>query len=348
MRLTVYALTSTLLLTGCGPKPEAPPPAPSALVVTAPAQSAMLEDVVTLYGQAELNPGDSETLTAPVEARVAIIHVLAGQSVAKGELVASLQASPTAQLDADKAARDAMVAETDFQRLRRLQADGLAADNEVTTAKAAAETARTTSNSLHARAGQLQLRSGRAGVVDTLPVSVGDLLPAGGPVAKVGGLTALRARLGVDPTQIRRAAIGQTIRLSSLAPGQPPLPATILSIDRRVDPTTRMAGVLVALPAATGFLPGQPLKGDWVVGGRTAAVTVPREAVIYDGDNPAVFVAVKGKAERRPVTLGLDDGHRVEILTGLSAGALTVVQGGAILAPGMALRETAGQTRARP
>ncbi len=330
-----------LLAGGCSGSPEETAPAPTALVHTAVATSATLEDVVTAYGRVEFDPADGQTLTAPVEARVTALSVVVGQAVSPGTVIATLQATPAARVELDRAARDAVTAEAEYRRLERLKADGLAADNEVIAARAAAATASETSRSLRAQAGGglVVLRAGRSGVLDALPVNVGDVVPLGGPVARVGGLGSLRARLGLEPRQAARIAPGMTAHLSGLTPGGRPFEGRVLSVDRRVDPSTRLAGVLVALPGQTGFLPGESVKGDVVAGRRADGVTLPRDALLYDGDQPFVFVSVGGKAQRRPVTLGIDDGARVQILTGVTPGDRVVVEGGAALEPDMALRE---------
>lgn len=337
-----------LLTAGCSGSPQEAAPEPTALVRTAVATSTALEDAVTAYGRVEFDPADGQTLTAPVEARVTALSVVVGQAVSPGTVIATLQASPAARVELDRAARDAATAEAEYRRLERLKADGLAADNEVIAARAAAATASETSRSLRAQAGDglIVLRAGRAGVLDALPVNVGDVVPIGGPVARVGGLGSLRARLGLEPGQAARIAPGMTVRLSGLTPGGRTFVGRVLSVDRRVDPATRLAGVLVALPGQAGFLPGESVKGDVVLGSRADGVTLPRDALLYDGDQPFVFIAIGGKAQRRPVGLGIDDGARVEILTGLKAGDRVVIEGGAALEPDMALRESPATAKA--
>ncbi|MBM3818358.1 MAG: hypothetical protein FJW14_04955 [Acidimicrobiia bacterium] len=67
---------------------------------------------------------------------------------------------------------------------------------------------------------------------------------------------------------------------------------------------------------------------------RANVVLIPAESVIREGVGPAVFVAVGDRAERRPVTTGLVDDERVEIVSGLKAGELLIVQGQGGLADG--------------
>ncbi len=338
----IGAMIACALLAGCGKPPEEDKaPEPTALVKTVVANPGALDDAVAAYGRAEFDPNSVETLTAPVEARVTSLTVAVGQAVSAGSPVATLSASPGALLDVDKAERDARAAEVDYQRLSRLRADGLAANNDVENAKSLAGTAAETARSLRARTGGggLVLRATHAGVVDAMPAAVGDLVAAGGPVVKVGGGGPLRVRLGVEPGETARISPGQTVRLSPVSGAGPQFVGRVQSVDQRVDPATRLAGVLIMLPAGSGFLPGQAVKGQVVVAHHTGSVVIPRAAILYDGEDPYVFVSVGGKAVKRPVKLGVDDGISSEVSDGVRPGERVVIEGGAALDDGMKLRE---------
>ena len=59
--------------------------------------------------------------------------------------------------------------------------------------------------------------------------------------------------------------------------------------------------------------------------GPRARTLVPRTAVRTSGDASVVFViGGEGRVERRAVRLGLEDGDRVEVLSGVSAGERVV------------------------
>ncbi|MFP5287735.1 MAG: efflux RND transporter periplasmic adaptor subunit, partial [Thermoanaerobaculia bacterium] len=71
---------------------------------------------------------------------------------------------------------------------------------------------------------------------------------------------------------------------------------------------------------------------------RPAALTIPREAVLRELRTAHVFVAKNGKAERRDVTLGLEEGSRIEVTSGIAAGERVVVAGQGSLKPGSAVK----------
>jgi multidrug efflux pump subunit AcrA (membrane-fusion protein) len=74
----------------------------------------------------------------------------------------------------------------------------------------------------------------------------------------------------------------------------------------------------------------------------TNAVLVPREAIVRDGDETAVFIARDDKAHRQPVTIGLTDADHVEIVKGIAAGDNVIVDGQAGLPDDATIHVSAG------
>ena len=71
---------------------------------------------------------------------------------------------------------------------------------------------------------------------------------------------------------------------------------------------------------------------------------VPLEAVSRLESGRAVYVVEAGKARRRKVTLGIWRGRKVQVLSGLRAGDVLIVQGHHYVAEGQAVnvvRDTA-------
>lgn len=344
---TIIALAALAALVGtaggCSAPPETAAAPPVAAVRTAAAEIRTLDETITAYGQVEFNPSAVRTLTTTFEAQVAEVHVNLGQAVDAGQPVVTLIASPTTRLDMDRLAREATVASAEASRLQRLRADGLASDAEVAAATAAAATAREAGADLRRRTdgGRLTLTAPVGGVIDSLPASPGAVIGAGGPVASVASTRLLNARLGVEVEDAQRIRPGALVRLTGLHESGAAVDARAASVDRRVDPATRLAAVIVALPAGSPLLPGEALKGAVVVGLRADAVVVPRAAVLYDGEQPYVFVVSRGVASRRPVAVGLEQSDVVQLTDGVRPGEKVVIEGGPSLSDGMRTRETA-------
>ena len=338
-----YALIAACLaLAACGRAAEDADVKPTASIRSVVVAGGTVEESVTAYGAAEFAPQAERTLTAPIEATVAKLLRPVGSRVAAGEGVAILEPTAASRLEGVKVRADAAAADAAEGRALRLRAEGLDSDADVETARAAAQTADATLRLTAARSATgLTIRSPVAGVVEATPVDVGAVAAVGAAVAKVGPLDGVRARLGVEAADARRLPPGLAVRLSPLTgglTGGTPGSGTVIAVDPRLDPQTRQAAVAVSLSPA-GFAPGEPVKGEIIVGRRKVGVLAPRAALVYEGDRPSVFVIDKAVARRQAVVLGLAVGDAVEVTRGLRAGQRLAVDGAAALEDGMAVRE---------
>ncbi len=333
-------LLLTLLLAACGRHPAEDADAkPTAQVTTAPVVAGSIADTVTAYGAAEVTPQGERTLISPVEAVVASVPTAPGTQVRAGQPIVVLTLSPGTKLELDKTAHDAAVAEAAYARAMRLRATGLDSDADVETARAAAAAASAAARSLRDHAGgALTLRAPIAGVVESVALAPGDMAAAGATVAKVGDASAVRIRLGVEPAAAAAVRVGALAQVSPSAGGAERR-SQVIAIDPRLDPQTRLASVSVQAPAGSGLSPGQPIKATLILRERTGVLIAPRQALLYDGEQPYVFVVAGGVAHRRPVKLGALNDDRVEIVQGVAAGDRVAVDGAAALEDGMAARE---------
>ena len=345
-------LLTLLGIGGCsGNAPETAPPAPVALVNVQPALARNLSETLNAYGTTEFAAADATTLAVQVESQVAELLVTSGTEVKRGQALLRLAPSPVTRLDLGKARRDADLAAAERDRMQRLRSDGLATESDWLTAVNAANTAAALRDSLAARVGPdgLQtLRASRDGIVDTLAVQPGDVLAPGAVAVRIASLDSLQVRLGVEPEDALRVAAGQPVRLAPLNPGAARVMAKVSGIDRRVDPQTRLIAALVRLPAHSGLLPGAALRAEIVVATHPDAVTAPRAALLYTGEQSYLFVASGGKAQRREVKTGVHDGDVVEILEGLKSGESVTVTGNSVLEDGMAIRTQSATAAAPP
>ena len=311
---------------------------PVASVTTVVVTSGSADQTLAVYGVAEFSPDAERSLTAPVEAVLIKVVAAAGMRVTAGQVVAVLRPTPASALDLGKAQADAAAADAASARSLRLRAAGLAGDAEVETARAAAQTAAAVAQSLKARSGAaLVLRATAAGVVESLAVEAGAVAAQGAVVAKIGSLDKLRIRLGVEAGEAAGLRPGLVVRLQPLSGGLA-RDGTLIAVDPRLDPQTRLAAVYVDAPAGA-FAPGEPVQGQIVLGQHRGVPLIPRAALVYEGEQPYVFTVKAAVGHRRNVSLGAESGGAVEVTAGLAAGERIVVDGASALEDGMAIRE---------
>jgi len=118
---------------------------------------------------------------------------------------------------------------------------------------------------------------------------------------------------------------------------------TITRIGKALDPVTRTMRAEVELDNTKGLLrPGMFGKAELRLGQRRSALTVPATAIVRRSESKlGVYVVSNPQgAARRGVlrfielTLGLDDGLKVEVLSGLTSTELVVARGNGVLRVG--------------
>ena len=338
----VGLLLAAVTLAGCkGAREEVA--APTAEVVTVAAAMRPLEETVAGYGQVEFAPPHALTLVVEVESQVVAVLAAAGARVRAGDGLLRLRPSAQTRLDLERSAREAAQAGHEAERMKRLSDEGLATNSEAAASRSQADTVASLRDSLRNRTGgggEYLLRAPRDGIVDALTAQPGDLLAAGATVARIGDPAWLQARIGLEAADAGRVATGAAARVEALGGAPVPMDGRVTSVERRLDKDAHLAAALVALPAATGVLAGVPVRARITVTTRTA-VAVPREALVRDADQTAVYVAADGHARRRVVEAGIEDGGFVEVRTGLKSGETVVTTGNHELTDGMAVRVAA-------
>ncbi len=315
-------------------------PSPSALVQVSPVRLVPMKETVVAYGTVEFSPEHSQVVDLEAERVVMRVYVAAGQAVRKGERLVAVRATPNTQLELERARIDVVFAKKDVERLKDLRSRQLATNAEVQAAEAQLARADAILASVLKRLGgpaELTLSASIDGVVEAVNVRQGDIVAPHTPLVRLAKGDRLRVRLGVEPEDIPRVHIGQSAEVTPVQGGAPVMAKTV-QVYRQVDPKTRLAEVVVSLPAAPGLLPGAVVRGDIILHARPAVLAVPRSAVLSQGTRPYVFVVDKGRAWRRWITVGEEDGRYTEIVRGLSPKDVVVTIGNYELKDGMPVR----------
>jgi RND family efflux transporter MFP subunit len=106
-----------------------------------------------------------------------------------------------------------------------------------------------------------------------------------------------------------------------------------------LDPSTRTMKTEIDLPNAQGLLrPGMYGNVTLVLESHPAALTLPAATLVTEQGQHFVFVLKDNKAYKVKVTTGIDDGIRVEILSGLQGNEAIIVAGASMLTDGGPVR----------
>ena len=152
---------------------------------------------------------------------------------------------------------------------------------------------------------------------------------ASDPVFVIGDLTTVWLTAFVRETDASKVSIGQEIAINVLAlPGRT-LSARINYVAAAIDPATRRLLVRATIDNKDGALKPEMFANVTIYSaGDHPALGVPKQALIYEGNQVRVWVAHDDKSiELRQIKTGLTNGDLVEIEGNLKPGERIVTKG---------------------
>jgi membrane fusion protein, multidrug efflux system len=273
----------------------------------------------------------SITLRNELAGTVRRAQLTPGQIVQAGTILVALDASvEEAELQAQEA--QAQLARTTLQRLEGLREHRATSQEEVDQARAARDVAVAQMARTRAVIAKKVIRApfrARVGLADVHP---GQYLNEGTELTTLQGVADASH---VDFTVAQRVAAGLRVGDSvgvTAGSDSSAIPARIVAIDSRVDPTTRNATVRATIAGGAAPSPGASVRVLVPVGPQSTAVSVPVSALRKGPGGDHVFVIAadstgKSRAHLRPVESGPVLGDEVLILGGLDAGEQVATSG---------------------
>jgi multidrug efflux pump subunit AcrA (membrane-fusion protein) len=218
--------------------------------------------------------------------------------------------------------------ETAREHLRTLEAAGKQA--QIDTARAQVAVARAQFNSAQAQVTYAEIHSPGSGVVADRPLYPGDIAAAGTPLFVVMDVSRVVARVNVPQAAAADIKAGQPANVT-LADGGQEVAGQVTVVSPATDPASATLQVWVAVPN-----PGERLKPGAAV--HVAIVTetirnamlVPVAAILpgEEGGTAVLVITPDMVAHKRPVQLGVRQGDKVQVLTGVLPREDVVVVGG--------------------
>ena len=170
-----------------------------------------------------------------------------------------------------------------------------------------------------------------AGTVVQRKVGPGQYVSSGAsdPVYVIGDLSTVWLTAFVRETDAANVSVGQEVTFSVLAlPGRP-LTARINYVAAAIDPATRRLLVRATIDNKDGALKPEMFANVTIYSASDhPAVGVPKQALIYEGDQVRIWVAHEDKSiELRQIKPGLINGDLVEVIGNLKPGEQIVTKG---------------------
>ncbi|MFM9836342.1 MAG: efflux RND transporter periplasmic adaptor subunit [Methylophilaceae bacterium] len=345
MQKIITILILTMLFTACGNKPdekdagknEAKPTLVTVAKIKNQAIETVEESVGTLEGLIDA------TVAAEVVARVIKVHVVAGEQVKQGQLLATLDASDFAMQRNEAQAEIARIQallENQAKVVARNQAlvdKKFISQNAVDTEVAQQKVLKEQLEAAKARVGSINHSSSKSrvvapvsGTIEKRLVGTGDFVRIGDPIVQIVSTKKLRAHLPFPEQIATQLKQGQLVRLST--PTSKTVVETVVhELKPMITEGSRSVDVIADVADQVDWQPGATVTGVVVLGEQPSALMIPEQSLVLRPAGEVAYVVRDGIAHQAVVKSGQHKNGMVEVLEGLKANDTIVVDGAGFL-----------------
>lgn len=290
------------------------------------------EDRVEALGTLKAN--ESVSVTANVTETVSAIHFDDGQRVDAGEILVEMTSAEEHALLEEARARVAE-AESQYDRVKSLVAQGSASESLLDERKRDLDTARALLVAIESRLADRLVKAPFAGVLGLRNISPGALVEPGDLITTLDEDSLMKLDFAVPSIFLTDLKIGLGIVAEARAYENRRFEGEIRSIDSRVDPATRSIEVRALFPNADRLLKPGVLMQVALLRNPRDSLVVPESALMHQGQDHFVMMVGDGNtAERRQVRIGARRPGEVEVVEGLAAGDRVITHGNDKVRPG--------------
>jgi multidrug efflux pump subunit AcrA (membrane-fusion protein) len=216
--------------------------------------------------------------------------------------------------------------ETAQQHLKSL--NGVSRQEAVKGAQAQANAAKAHADTLNVQLSYARILSPINGIVADRPANAGEMVAAGMPMISIVDISQVRAIANVPVKEAESIRVGRPARVAG-PDGDIAGTVTVVSPSANLNATTVEVWVQIANPGER-LKPGATARVSIIAETIQNTLVVPATALLNGDEGKQKVMVISGDsvAHERPVTVGVRQGNRVQILSGIQPGDQVVVSGG--------------------
>jgi len=308
--------------TAPGGRPGGPNGPVSVLVTTA--RSEPFAQAIEAVGSARAN--EAVDITAKNSNRVSAIRFREGQQVKRGEVLVEFDSEQAraALAEAEAALLDAR---RQFDRSRELFTTKALSEAQLDQLRATLTTNEARVAGSRSQVNDTIIRAPFAGRVGLRNISVGSFVNPGTVITTLDDTSIIKVDFSVPEVFLSNVSEGLTIQARTSAYPQDEFRGRVSGIDSRLDPVSRAIMVRAQIDNRDARLKPGMFMTVKLARPEQSALLIPEEALVPEGGRKFVFVVRNDKAVKVEVQTGRRRPGAVEILAGLAAGDVIVVEG---------------------
>jgi len=271
------------------------------------------------------------------------LNVKAGQRVSKGQILGKVDDAGMSQQLASIENQYAL-AKTTFERQKNLWDKKIGSEIQFLQAQAQMISAQKSVAQMRAQVAKTVIRAPFSGTIDEVFVERGQVVaPSPQGLMRIVNLSNMYVSTTVPETYIGKLKVGTVVDVFLTSLGKT-YKGKVRQVANFINPSNRSFGIEVSVPNPDNLLrPNQVAKLKIIDYTVNNAIIVPTNVVQEDGEhNKFVFIATnvsgkKGVAKKVLIKVGKSSDNVTEILSGLSANDVIVIEGANNIADGMKL-----------
>lgn len=294
----------------------------------------------------EVRPNQQVALYAKVGGYVKALHADIGDHVEAGAVLAELEV-PELVADEARTRAELTLAELEHKRTQDAfkQAPDLVPRQSVDTAAAKLAVAQAQQARNATLLGFARIKAPFAGTISRRSVDKGAFVPAatGGGVGQAAlfvltDAATVRIQAALPETEAGLVAVGQTFAVVAEASGAKPIEGKLTRVAGVLDNPSKTMLIEAELPNARGALkPGMYANVKLGIETHKGTNLLPLSAIIMEKTVATAYVYEGGKARRRVLQAGFNDGVNLEVLGGVTTTEDVLIVGTATLTDGQAI-----------
>lgn len=325
------AVAAFTLVAGCGQSPgqtEAAEEEEKDAAIPVEVATPIRADIYATHsGTAPIEAFAEALVVAKVAGEIEEISTEEGDEVVADELLARLDGDRL-RLDLAQAEARLKKLRRDYQRNKDLKERSLISAGDFEEIQYEMEALEATRNLASLELSYTEIRAPIDGVVSERLVKKGNTIEVNAPMFRVTSLEPLVAYLHVPEREYRRIEPGMPVSLQVDALPETSLDAAVARVSPVVDPSTGTFKITIEVSDPSRRLkPGMFARINIVSDRHPDALQIPRNALLQDEGDTAIFVIKDDTAERRVIRTGFTANGRIEVTEGLSDGEQVIVVG---------------------
>jgi len=174
-----------------------------------------------------------------------------------------------------------------------------------------------------------------SGTISERYMDKGDIASLTKPFVTIVNIDTVKVIAKVPERELENVRLGQKAIIKPDAyPGEE-FTGKVTNISPIIDTSSQTCDIEIEVPNQNQRLkPGMFTRVELTVSEDKVTLVIPADSFINEGEDNYVFVADNGKAVKKKVTLGISDGTKTEVISGLNLGEQLIIAGQSSLKDG--------------